>query len=73
MSDEMIVIGVVISFFGWRISRLLKELIEVSTKEKIVPYGYIEEARKAMGYMEKANPNYWLLLAIITLLSDGDF
>lgn len=63
---------VVISFFGWRISRLLRELID-NTRKNTVPYWYIDQARKTLGYEKESNANYWLLLTLVSLLSDGDF
>lgn len=67
-------LSIVISYFGWRITHLLRELIKVSTeKEMRFPYHYLDTARTTMGYSTEANPNYWLLLAIISLLSNDEF
>jgi hypothetical protein len=52
MNNEMLfAFSVVLSFFGWRITRLLRELIEVSTrKNNRLPYHYLDAARNALGY-----------------------
>ena len=63
-----------ISFLGWRIERRLRELIILTKRKKThFPHTYLDHARNEKGYETISNANYWLLLAVISILSDEEF
>ncbi|HEC65269.1 MAG TPA: hypothetical protein ENI23_08245 [bacterium] len=67
----LFVVSFLLVIIGWRMKAVLKELLE--KKKTHFPYAYLEHARTEKSYETGSNANYWLLLAMISLLSDEEF
>jgi hypothetical protein len=67
----LILLSFLLVILGWRLEVVLKAIL---TKKKTpFPYAYVDHARDERGYEMVSNPNYWLLLAVISLLSEDEF
>lgn len=76
--SETILLTIVVTFLvcllGFRMEMKFNELIKViSIKNTPFPYTYLDHASNEKSYETGSNANYWLLLAVISLLSDGEF
>ena len=67
-------VGMILIFLGWRMEVKFDELIEATKRKPTASaHTYLKHAQSQIQYAEYDMANYWLLLAIVSLLSDEEF